>query len=69
MFKVGRDIEPGKYKIKSVGKEKGYYEITKSGRHSIDDIVSNQNFTGEKTVELKEDQYLRLKRAAILKKV
>lgn len=63
-YKVGIDIEPGKYVVESIGN--GYYSIL-SGPVGNSDIVDNDNFNGKATITLKNGQYLELSRATITK--
>ena len=63
-YKVGFDIEPGKYILESIGN--GYWSIL-TGPVSSNDIVSNDNFNGKATVNLKNGQYLELNRAKVTK--
>lgn len=61
MFKVGRDIAPGEYKLTSSG-GMGYYEVSSDSRHSVYDIKSNDNFYGSAYVTVKKGDYLKLVR-------
>lgn len=63
-YKVGLDIEPGKYVLESFGS--GYWEIM-SGPVSGGDIVDNDNFNGRASINLKNGQYLSISRATITK--
>lgn len=63
-YKVGVDIEPGKYILESIGS--GYWEIA-SGPIGASDIVDNDNFNGRSTVNVKNGQYLQLSRAQFTK--
>ena len=62
MYRVGRDLEPGEYKVKSLTDEEysGYYEVCNGSRGTIDSIVTNDNFSGEKYITVKKGQYLKL---------
>ncbi len=64
MYKVGVDIEPGKYVVESIGS--GYWSIL-TGPVSDNDIVDNDNFNGKANINLKSGQYLELSRATITK--
>jgi hypothetical protein len=66
MYKVGTDLQPGEYKIASIGD--GYVEIAKDSSHLMDAVVSNDNFSGEKYVTVKAGQYIKLVRAELLLK-
>lgn len=61
-YKVGVDIEPGKYTIESIGS--GYYAIL-TGPLSNNDIINNDNFNGKVIVNVKKGQYLQTSRAII----
>lgn len=66
MYKVGVDLQPGEYKINSPGD--GYDAITTNSRHTLNSIVSNDNFTGNKYVTVEDGQYLELKNATLILK-
>ena len=63
-YKVGVDIQPGKYTLESLGS--GYYAIL-TGPVGNSDIVSNDNFNGKKQITVRSGQYLELSRVQILK--
>lgn len=63
-YKVGVDIDPGKYVLESLGS--GYWEINK-GPIGSGDIVDNDNFNGKASVNIKNGQYLKLSRAKFIK--
>jgi len=68
MYKVGVDIPAGEYKV--IPEEKstlgyGYYEITESSRHTLDDIVANDNFKDPLYITVQNGQYLKLSEAYI----
>jgi hypothetical protein len=65
MYKVGKDIPAGEYKIASTG-EMGYYELAKNSIGTLDSIVSNDNFEGEKYITIKDGQYLTLTRCKLI---
>lgn len=67
MFRVGIDIEPGEYKLKTIDDDSGYYCIYNSLRHNIDSIVSNKNFTKSAYVTVSNGQYLLLSDCKISK--
>ncbi len=64
-YKVGVDIEPGRYVLESIG-GRGYYAVM-SGPVSNNDIIKNDNFNGRASVNLKSGQYLDLSRSTITK--
>lgn len=68
MYKVGFDIPAGEYQVfpeedSTLGF--GYYEITSSSLHVLDDIVANDNFEDPRYITLKEGQYVKLSEAYI----
>lgn len=62
MYRVGRDLEPGEYKVESLTDDEysGYYEVCNGSRGSIDSIVTNDNFSGTKYITVSDGQYLKL---------
>lgn len=68
MYKVGLDIPAGEYKVMPEENSTlgfGYYEVTKTSRHTLDDIVSNDNFKDPRYITLVNGQYLKLSEAYI----
>jgi hypothetical protein len=65
-YKVGVDIQPGEYKVASTSES--YIEVSKSSRHKIEDIVTNDNFTGEKYITIADGQYITIKDGELLLK-
>ena len=63
-YKVGLDIDPGKYVVESIGS--GYYSIL-SGPVSNSKIIDNDNFNGKANINIKKGQYLELSNAIITK--
>lgn len=64
MYKVGKDIPAGEYKVK-VSKtssyfDSGYYEISPDSRHR--EIINNDNITGDAYITIEDGQYLKLSR-------
>ena len=45
----------------------GYVEVSNNSTHTIDSIVSNDNFEGTKYISVKKGQYLKLNGAHIVK--
>lgn len=64
-YKVGVDIEQGKYIVESIGSS-GYYAI-KTGPVGNSNIVDNDSLSGKATINLRNGQYLDLSRARIIK--
>lgn len=65
MYKVGKDIPAGEYKVAADGM--GYFEVAKDSKGNIDSIVTNSNFEGEKYVTVKDGQYLKLQNCKLVK--
>lgn len=63
MYKVGKDIAPGTYKVSCI--TSGYYEVARDSRHLLESIVANDNFQGSVYVTLSEGQYITLYHATI----
>lgn len=59
MFKVGLHIPAGEYKLVAT-RSLGYCEVSSSSKHTIGSIVSNDNFSGEKYITVRNGQYLKL---------
>ncbi|TGJ75874.1 hypothetical protein CAGA_20820 [Caproiciproducens galactitolivorans] len=64
MYKVGRDIKPGEYKVHATNST-AYIEVAKNSTHTLDAIVSNDNFTGDKYITIKDGQYIKLSGAEL----
>jgi hypothetical protein len=64
MYKVGRDIKAGEYKVVASGST-AYYEVASNSGGGIESIVSNDNFEGEKYITLKDGQYIKLNGCSI----
>jgi hypothetical protein len=62
-FKVGKDIQPGEYKIASDGS--GYLEVTSDSTGSFGSIVTNNNFDADTYITVTNGQYLILSRSHI----
>jgi len=58
MYKVGLDIQPGEYKVIANGS--GYIEVAKDSKHSMNSIVSNDNFDNERYITIRPGQYIKL---------
>ncbi|CAM2868258.1 hypothetical protein [Erysipelothrix tonsillarum] len=67
MYKIGEHLDAGTYKIKT--DLSGYYEISSSSEHAIDDVIENNNFTDTYTIHVKEGEYLKLNGAYFVTKV
>lgn len=66
MYKIGEHLDAGTYKLKT--ELSGYYEITTSSDHNVDDILENNNFTDTVTIYVKDGEYLKLNSALILER-
>lgn len=60
MYKVGRDIKAGEYKLVPTAAVSSYVEVAKDSKGTIESIVTNDNFTAEKYITIKEGQYIKL---------
>lgn len=65
MFKVGLHIPAGEYKLVCTSSIMGYCAVLSSSRHTLGSIISNDNFTGEKYITVRDGQYLELSRCRI----
>lgn len=63
-YKVGVDIDPGRYVVESIGS--GYWAIL-TGPVGSNEIIDNDNFNGKSSINLTNGQYLELSRATISK--
>ncbi|MFT4413769.1 hypothetical protein ACLM5H_07915 [Fredinandcohnia humi] len=62
MYKVGKDIPAGEYKvILNSASGMGYLEVSTNSRHQIDGIVTNENVTADMYITVKDGQYLTLR--------
>ena len=67
MYRVGIDIPAGEYRLKSTGAYSAYYEVSSGDRHTLDQIVTNDNFRGTTYITVQKGQYLNLSRCKIVK--
>ena len=61
MFKVGKDIPAGEYKVildSTIGM--GYLEVSSNSSHQLSSIVTNENVTADTYITVKDGQYLKL---------
>lgn len=66
MYKVGFDIQPGEYKvIADPDSTLAYLCVYSDLSGSLENIVTNDNFTGEKYITVTEGQYLLVTRGTI----
>lgn len=66
MYKVGEDIPAGEYNVETTSGV-GYIEVTSDSRHTIESIVTNDNFENNKIITLSEGQYILLNNGAQIK--
>lgn len=66
MYKVGRDITAGEYKVVAE-RDMAYFEVDIDLSGSIDSIVANDNFSGEKYITIENSQYITLSGCHIVK--
>lgn len=59
MYKVGKDIAPGEYKVVSTG-GMSYLEVSRDSTHNLNSIISNDNFDGEKYITVGANQYIKV---------
>lgn len=64
MFKIGKHIPAGEYKIHS--DDSGYVQVSSDSSQTFESIVSNDNFAGDSYITLSDGQYLTLSRACIV---
>lgn len=67
MYKVGKEIPAGEYKVVSEG-GLAYYEVTKDSRGDLNSIIANDNFEGEKYITVKEGNYIKLNGCYLISK-
>ena len=66
MFRVGKDVEPGEYKLEIVSDDdnaQGWYSLYNNlggGYKGGPDLQDSDYFSGSKLITLKEGQYLKL---------
>lgn len=64
MYKVGVDLPAGEYKVFSEGGD-SYIETSSASSHSLNDIIANDIFQGDKYVTVSDGQYVKFFRAKI----
>lgn len=67
MYKIGKEIPAGEYKVVSDG-GLAYFEVAKDSRGSFESIISNDNFEGEKYLTVKDGNYLKLNGCSLIAK-
>lgn len=66
MYKIGVDIPAGEYKLVATGSTPAYMEIDENSNNTLDNIISNDNFSGEIYVTVQAGQYLKFNRAKLI---
>ena len=66
MYKVGRDIEAGEYKINSISDKTAYVGVYSDSLGVLSSILMNDNFTGEKYITISDGQYIEIKNGQII---
>lgn len=66
MYKVGSDIPAGEYSVEATS-GMAYIEVASDSSHTIDSIVTNDNFEGNTKITLSDGQYLTLDNGARIK--
>lgn len=68
MYKVGKDIPAGEYKVILDSEiEMGYMEVGSSSSHQLDNIVTNENIEADAYITVTDGQYLKLQGVTIQK--
>lgn len=65
MYKIGRDLPAGEYKV-ICDDDMAYIEVAKDSRHKLSSIVSNDNFSSSRYIKVKDGQYLTVVRGHIV---
>lgn len=61
MYKIGVDLPAGEYIIISEGLLPAYYQMSSDSSGSLESIVSNDNFSGNRYITVREGQYLEIR--------
>lgn len=64
MYKVGKDINPGTYEVKSLGSDASV-EVAKDSKHTKDSVILNKKIDKTEKIILKENEYVTLKNSEI----
>lgn len=69
MYKVGKDIPAGEYKVilTDTAMGMGYLEVSSDSSHQLDKIVTNENVQADTYITVKDGQYLKLQGLEIQK--
>lgn len=66
MYKIGKDLPAGEYKIESIDGADAYLEVNSDSTHTFESIISNDNFSGQKYITVSDGQYLKLVNCTIV---
>ena len=64
MYRVGKDLPAGTYKVKKTGTD-SYVEITSSSARAEKDTIDYETIKEEKEITVKDGQYLRMSNAEL----
>ncbi len=67
MFKVGKHIKAGEYKLECTNGISAYYEVSSDSSHNINSIIANDNFDNNAYITVKDGQYLTISGGKIVK--
>lgn len=67
MYKVGKDLPAGEYKVRAVEGKTAYVAVLSHCNGGLGSVVTNDNFTDEKYVTVKEGQYIVINRGELVK--
>jgi len=68
MYKVGKDIPAGEYKVKLTSAAgMGYVEVATDSRHQLESIVTNENVQADSYITVADGQYLKIQGVEIQK--
>lgn len=68
MYKVGKDIPAGEYKVKLTSAAgMGYTEVATDSRHQLESIVTNENVQADSYITVTDGQYLKIQGVEIQK--
>ena len=59
MYLIGKDLPAGEYKVMAK-RDGSYIEVSASSGHTLEDIISNDLFSGERYITVQDGQYLKL---------
>lgn len=62
MYKVGRDIPAGEYKVESTSNTPCYIEVRSDSSHTFDSLIHNENTNSNVYINVSDGQYLTVNR-------